>query len=95
MTSPLVISPSTSLLPVKPLPYFYDDDMWGLLTYGDQQSVAAGVVRSVHITISILNVFLYSFSEIDSNFRNSYIELGVSKLSEPNFAGFILMSTIC
>ena len=41
-----------------------------------------------------LNVFLYSFLEIDSNFKNSYLELGVSKLSEPNFAEFIMKCTI-
>ena len=95
MTSPLVTSSSASSPPIKPLPCFCADDIRGLLTYGDQQSVAIGVVSRVHVAILVLNVFLYSFLEIDSNFKNSYPELGVSKLSEPNFVGFILMSTIC
>ena len=94
MTSLPMISSSASSPPVKPLPYFYDDDMWGPLTCGDLQSVTAGVVSPVHVAISVLNVFLYSFLEIDSNFKNSYLEIGVSKLSEPNFVGFITKCTI-
>ena len=87
MTSPPVTS-------VKPLPCFCVDDMWGLLTCGAQQSVVVGVVSRVHIVILVLNVFFTLFSEIDSNFKNSYLELRVSKLSEPNFVGFILKCTI-
>ena len=94
MTSPPVASLSTSSPLVKPLPCFCVDDMWGPLTCGAQQSVTAGVVSRVHVAISVLNVFLYSFSKIDPNFKNSYLELGVYKLSEPNFVGLIMKCTI-
>ena len=94
VTSTLFTSPSKSSSSVKSLPCFCADDMWGPLTYGAQQLVAAGVVSRVHVAILVLNVFLYSFSEIDSNFKNSFLELGVSKLSEPNFIGFIMKCTI-
>ena len=92
-TSLPVTSPSESSRRSKPAPASLSD-LWGQLTYGAQQLVAAGVVSRVHVAILVLNVFLYSFLEIDSNFKNLYLELGVSKWREPNFVGFTLKCTI-
>ena len=37
---------------------------------------------------------LYVFTDLNANFKNQYLVLGVSKWGDPNFAGFIMKCTI-
>jgi len=54
----------------------------------DQAPLTAGpIYQSVCSLISF-------FSDLNTCFKNLYIELGVSKLSELNFVGFIMKCTI-
>ena len=39
--------------------------------------------------------FLFVFTYLNTCFKNSYLELGVSKLSEQNFVGFTMKCTFC
>ena len=63
-------------------PLFSFGDAWVLLTSGPHLSV----------TVFVL-IFLF-FIDLNTNFKNSYLELGVSKWSEPNFVGFIMKCSI-
>ena len=43
---------------------------------------------------SVCSLIFLFFIDLNTCFKKSYLELGVSKLSEPNFVGFIMKCTI-
>jgi hypothetical protein len=82
------------------------DPTAGDLTVGEQSPVKRRPLLLCHwhvgpvdprvlaISQGFNDLFLFVFLDLIANFKNLYLELGVSKLSEPNFARFILMCTI-
>ena len=82
VTSPLVASPSMSSGRSTTVPYLCSADKWSPLTSGSHASAAVALG------------FVYSFVEFCANFGKSYIELEVSKLSEPNFIGCLMKCSI-
>ena len=50
--------------------------------------------RAPSVSLSLSLIFLFVFIDLNTRFKNSYLELRVSKLSEPNFVGFIMKYTI-
>jgi len=80
-----LVSPSSSVISqsvrygwLEHVPYPGVTDVWVLLTSGRHQSVCVFVM------------FFLFFTDLNTNFKNLYLELGVSKWSEPNFVGFIM-----
>ena len=50
----------------------------------------------MHLAVELdleFNFFIY-FLDFVANFKNPYLELGVSKLGDPNFVEFIMKCTI-
>ena len=75
--------------------YSYLAVKWGELTYGTHASVVVGVLDRVHVVyFGFLNFSLFIFTDFVANLQKSYVELGMSKLSAPNFVGFITKCTI-
>ena len=68
---------------------------WGQLTCGTHVSVVVGALDGVHVVyFGFLNFSLFIFTYFVANLQKSYVELGMSKLSAPNFVGFITKCTI-
>ena len=91
-----VTSPSTSLPPVKLQPCSMCLLHGVMLTAGpccQPQWVFRPGARSYSSRGEVDFSFIY-FLDVGANFKNLYLELGVSKWGDPNFAGFIMKCSI-
>ena len=69
----------------------------GPLTCGPLLSVAVGALDQVHLAAELdlkFDFSLFIILDFVANFKNSYLELGASKLSDPNFVRFFMKCTI-
>ena len=69
----------------------------GPLTCGPLLSVAVGALDQVHLAAELdlkFDFSLFSIPDFVANFKNPYLEIGVSTLSELFFVGFIMKFTI-
>ena len=82
VTSSSETSPSASYLRSTSVLYFCFADKRAPLTAGP----------ICHSVCSL--IFLIFFTDLNTCFKNSYLEVGVSKLSETNFVGFLMKCNI-
>ena len=52
------------------------------------------VDRGPRLSVCMIFDFLIYFIDLNACFKNSYLELGVSNLGEPNFVGFLMKCSI-